>query len=75
MLMRIFLGVIMIGVFLVVFPFINNLFMDNQSGFMYMIQQTNVSQMELAFWNFFPLAFLILGIGGVAYLIVRDRER
>jgi len=65
----------MIGVFLIVFPFVNALFSDNSSGFGYMIAQTNASQMELAFWNFFPLAFLLLGVGGIAYLIVKDRER
>jgi hypothetical protein len=34
-----------------------------------------MSDIETGFWGLFPLLFLIAGIGGIAWLIVRDRDR
>lgn len=84
MLMRIFLGLMLIISFLLVYPFISNLFTDNVSGFQRMMadivdNSTGVpvsvmSELETSFWGIFPLLFLILGVGGIAWLIVRDRR-
>jgi len=82
MLMKLFLGIILILCFLMVYPFISSLITDNVSGFSHMMAEIKkpdgsdaMTPMETAFWGLFPLLFLIAGVGGFAWLIVRDKER
>lgn len=80
MLARIFLGTIMIIAFLMVFPYISALWTDNISGFGVMMANMTMSdgspamsEGETAVWGLFPLAFFLIGVGGLIWLIVRDR--
>jgi hypothetical protein len=82
MIAKVFLGIIMILAFIMVYPYMMNLWTDNVSGFNVLMNNiTNVdgssamSEMEKSIWGLFPLAFLILGGGGIAWLIVRDKDR
>lgn len=79
MLMRIFMGCILILCFLILYPFIINLWTDPTAGFNHMmagITTTNgslaMSDLEVSIWGLFPLAFLVLGVGGIVWLMVRD---
>jgi uncharacterized membrane protein len=76
MLMKLWLGLIMIIAFLLIYPSFISLWTDNISGFNRMIvDQGTSSQLELSIWGLFPFLFLVLGVGGIAWLIVRDKER
>jgi ABC-type multidrug transport system permease subunit len=75
MVARVFLGTIMILVFIITYPFFISLWTDNTSGFNHMMLSTNMSDMERSIWGLFPLAFLVLGVGGIIWLIVRDKDR
>jgi hypothetical protein len=79
MIAKIFLGAIMILVFITLYPFFIGLWTDNTSGFLYMMSGigngTAMSPLEASIWGLFPLAFLILGVGGIAWLIVREKDR
>lgn len=75
MLARIFLGLIIIIAFLIIYPSFISLWTDNVSGFNLLINATSASDLEKSIWGLFPLVFLVMGIGGVAWLIVRDREK
>jgi hypothetical protein len=75
MVAKVFLGVIMILAFLMIYPYMMSLWTDNVSGFGIMMSSTNMSALETSIWGLFPLAFLILGIGGFAWLMVRDKDR
>jgi hypothetical protein len=82
MLMRLFLGIIIILCFLMVYPFISELFTNPTDGFLHMMANITkpdgspaMSDFETSLWGLFPIIFLLLGCGGVAWLIVRDKER
>lgn len=80
MLARIFLGTIMIIAFLMIFPMISGIWTDNDSGLnSLMANMTNydgspaLSDMETTYWGLFPLLFFLIGVGGLIWLIARDR--
>lgn len=75
MLMKIWLGLIMIIAFLIIYPSFISLWTDNVSGFSHLMSHTPMTDLETSIWGLFPLLFLVLGVGGVAWLIVRDKER
>lgn len=75
MVARVFLGLIMILCFLCVYPYFISTFTDNVSGFNRMMNATNMTPMETSFWGLFPLLFLVMGVGGIAWLIVRQKDR
>jgi hypothetical protein len=75
MVAKVFLGCIMILCFLCIYPYFISLWTDNVSGFSHMMLSTNMSAMETSIWGLFPLVFLILGCGGIAWLMVRDKDR
>jgi hypothetical protein len=76
MLMKLWLGLIMIISFLLIYPSFISLWTDNQSGFnRHMANMGTLSPLETSIWGLFPLIFLVAGIGGIAWLIVRDKER
>jgi len=82
MLMKLFLGIILILCFLMVYPFITSLITDNVSGFARMMADIKkpdgsdaMTPLETSFWGLFPVLFLLAGVGGIAWLIVRDKER
>ena len=74
MVAKVFLGIIMILVFIILYPYFMGLWTDNISGFGRMMASTNMSDLETSFWGLFPLLFLILGVGGIAWLMVRDKK-
>jgi len=75
MLMRLFLGLTLILCFLVIYPSMMSILTDNVSGLLTLIPAGSMSPLEQSIWGLFPLAFLVLGVGGFIWLIVRDRER
>lgn len=82
MIAKLFLGVIMILAFLVLYPFFIGLWTDNVSGLNRMMADMTtstgapaMSALETSIWGLFPLAFLVLGVGGIAWLMVRDKDR
>jgi hypothetical protein len=82
MIAKIFLGIIMILAFIMIYPYMINLWTDNISGFNVLMNNiTNVdgspamSEMEKSIWGLFPLMLLVLGVGGIAWLIVREKDR
>ena len=82
MIAKVFLGIIMIFVFIMVYPYMMNFWTDNVSGMnrlMANITNANgtpgMSALETSVWGFFPLIFFILGCGGIAWLMVRDKDR
>jgi hypothetical protein len=75
MIARIFLGLIMILCFITIYPYFISLWTDNVSGFSHMMLSTNMSSMETSIWGLFPLVFLVMGVGGIAWLIVRQKDR
>lgn len=81
MIAKIFLGCILILVFLMIYPMISSLWTDNISGFNRMMANiTNldgtpaVSELERSIWQLFPLVLLLVGVGGFLWLIVRERN-
>jgi hypothetical protein len=75
MVAKVFLGVILILVFLIIYPSFISLWTDNVSGFNLMMSSTNMSTLETSIWGLFPLIFLVLCVGGIAWLMVRDKDR
>jgi hypothetical protein len=82
MLARIFLGFILILTFLIIYPYFTGIWTDNVSGLNRMMANMvnldgslSMSPLETAIWGFFPLALLLIGVGGFAWLMFRDRER
>ena len=75
MIAKVFLGCIMILCFITIYPFFMELWTTKGTGFNAMMATTNMTPMETSFWGFFPLIFLILGCGGIAWLMVRDKDR
>ena len=58
------------------------MFTDPTSGFNHMMTTITkpdgtpaMSDLETSIWGLFPIIFLIMGVGGIAWLIVRDKER
>jgi len=74
MVAKVFLGLIMILCFITIYPFFMSLWTTNGTGFNAMMATTNMTAMETSFWGLFPLLFLIMGVGGIAWLIVRDKK-
>jgi hypothetical protein len=63
------------------YPFFMALWTDPTNGFLHMMSTITkpdgspaMSDMETSIWGLFPLAFLILGCGGIAWLMVRDKK-
>ena len=76
MLMKLWLGLMMIISFLLIYPSFISLWTDNQSGFIrYMADMGTLTPLETSIWGLFPVVFLVLGCGGILWLIVRDKER
>jgi hypothetical protein len=74
MFMKIFLGLILIVAFLMLYSPFMSLWTDNVSGLNRLMADTaNVSELEASFWGLWPLIFLVLGLGGIIWLMVRDR--
>lgn len=80
MVMRLFLGVMIILCFLVIYPYFISLWTDNTSGFNVIMGNITdlsgaktLSDLEASIWGMFPLLFLALGVGGFVWLIVKDR--
>jgi len=80
MVMKLFMGLMLILVFLVVYPYLMSFLTDNVSGMLNLMNGIKnvdgtpaVSETEQGFWGLFPLLFLIMGVGGIAWLIVRDK--
>jgi hypothetical protein len=81
MIAKIFLGCILILVFLMIYPSISSLWTANDSGFNSIMSNiTNldgtpaVSELEKSIWQLFPLILLLGGVGGFAWLIVREKN-
>lgn len=75
MLMRIFLGLMLIIAFLMIYPYIITLWTDNVSGIMTLVPAGSMSDLEKSIWGLFPLLFLVLGVGGIIWMIVKDRDK
>jgi hypothetical protein len=75
MVAKVFLGCIMILCFLCIYPYFISLWTDNVSGFSHMMLSTNMSTLETSIWGLFPLIFLVLCVGGIVWLMVRDKDR
>lgn len=76
MVAKVFLGIIMIFAFIMLYPFFIGLWTDNVSGFNRMMADMGtMSALETSIWGFFPLIFLIMGVGGIAWLMVRDKDK
>lgn len=80
MIARIFLGCVLIITFLIIYPYFTGIWTDNVSGLNRMMAgmvnldgTSSMSSLETAIWGIFPLALLIIGVVGIAWLIVKDR--
>jgi hypothetical protein len=81
MFFRIVFGVIIIGVFLMIYPFLMQVWTDNSSGLNgLMAGMTNLdgspamSDLETSIWGLFPLLFLVLVVGGYIWIMARERD-
>jgi len=81
MVAKVFLGIIMILAFIMLYPYMMSMWTDNVSGFNVLMNSITkpdgtpaMSSLEQSIWGLFPLAFLILGCGGIAWLMVRDKK-
>jgi hypothetical protein len=75
MIAKIFLGAILILCFLMIYPSFISLWTTNGTGFNSMMANTTMTDLETSIWGLFPLLFLIMGVGGFAWLIVREKDR
>ena len=79
MFMRIFMGAILILAFLILYPSFMSLWTDPTNGFNLLMSgivspngTPGMTDLETSIWGLFPLVFLVLGVGGLVWLMVRD---
>ena len=79
MFMRIFMGIILILAFLMLYSPFMSLWTDSTSGFNHLMTgittangSPGMTDLETSIWGLFPLVILLLGVGGLVWLMVRD---